>query len=104
MAAKVRRSALARVFGYLWPQPMPILEASLSGTFRTVLVLVVIWWLLRLFMRWQMTKNGNATRPPRWTSDTRPPGEVTIERIKDPGQNPGTSAPDVTDADFEEIK
>ena len=31
-------------------------------------------------------------------------GEVTIERIKDPGQNAGTSAPDVTDADFEEIK
>jgi hypothetical protein len=42
---------VGRAFGYLWPPAMTAIEASLSGTFRTILVLVIVWWLLRFFLR-----------------------------------------------------
>jgi hypothetical protein len=105
MAAKVRRSAVGRVFGYLWPPAMTAIEASFSGTFRTILVLIVIWWLLRMLLRRQAARGpqGPQQQP---AMDRRRPGDVRIE----PSSMGGRTRPDDTprsniiDADFEEVK
>jgi hypothetical protein len=72
------------------------------GTMRTILILMIVWLLLRAWMRSQQPPSG----PPKGTQwsppDQRAKGEVRIERTGDarPGQRPGA----VEDADFEEIK
>ncbi len=105
MAAKVRRSAVGRVFGYLWPPPMTAIEASFSGTFRTILVLVIIWWLLRMLLRRQAGRGAQGSQQQAAT-DRRRPGEVRIE----PSSMGGRTRPDdrsrsnIIDADFEEVK
>ncbi|MBL0045093.1 MAG: hypothetical protein IPP33_12085 [Flavobacteriales bacterium] len=69
--------------------------------FRTVLVLLVVWLLLRAFMKSKQPSSG----VPRGTHfsqpDNRPKGEVRIER-PEPGRR-AQQGP-VEDADFEEIK
>jgi hypothetical protein len=72
-----------------------------NGTLRTILVLLVIWLLLRAYMRSRQPRSG----PPKgthWSApDQRARGEVRIERDEQPGRS--HHGP-VQDADFEEIK
>lgn len=72
------------------------------GTLQAILVLLIIWWVLRLLLR--KGRNSVASGP-RWTqAEPRPKGEIRIERVKekpDHGKRPDDS---VTDADFEELK
>lgn len=72
-----------------------------SGAFRTILLLLIVWLVLRMWMRSQRP----ATPPPgtRWTPpDDRRPGEVRIEQAGT--RKRGPDGPAVEDADFEEIK
>lgn len=87
--------------GYLWPPPMSVVEASFSGTFRTILVLSILWFVIRLFIRHgQRSTDGSATRAPR-----RPHGEVRLEdaptRTEASGLRPNAV---IIDADYEEVK
>ncbi len=80
------------------------LEASMGGTLRTILILLIIWFVLRLLLR--AGKKRGRPAGTRWTNDTgRPKGEVRIEKLKDDerdqGPRPGGN---VSDADFEELK
>jgi len=84
---------------------MDPIEASFSGTFRTILVLVVIWWLLRMLLRRQAARSAQGPqRQP--ATDHRRPGDVRIE----PSSLSGRARPDdaprstIIDADFEEVK
>ena len=102
MAAKV--GVLGRVGprAYLWPLPMTVAEASFNGTLRTILVLVIAWWVLRMILRYQTTRNA----PPvhRSHEPQRPAGEVRIEKPSDNDRSAGSSRGTIVDADFEEIK
>ena len=87
---------------------MTMIEASFSGTFRTVLVLLIVWWLLRFFLRLgaqrQAQRGGPGDSVRRTHGSPRAPGEVRVERTgqeKDRGPGHG---PVIIDADFEEIK
>lgn len=73
-------------------------EASLSGTIRTILVLLVIWLVIRL-----LTRRRTGGRPGRTTAEQRPKGHVRIERPDDPG-GPARGQGPVEDADFEEVR
>lgn len=78
-----------------------MLLLSATGTLRLILVLVIVWLLLRAFMRSRQPVPG---RPPgtHWSPpDNRSKGEVRIERTEP--QRPVQHGP-VEDADFEEIK
>jgi len=74
---------------------------SANGAFRTILILLIIWQLLRLFMRLQKGDRGNAGHTRTTTDPIRPKGDVRIEQVKEVHH----SAPplDAEDADFEEI-
>jgi hypothetical protein len=79
------------------------LEASMSGTIRTIIILLIIWWVLRLLLRAGQKRRNVGTR---WTDDPgRPKGDVRIERVREKERDKG-KGPDgnVTDADFEELK
>lgn len=80
---------------------MTVAEASLNGTFKTLLILVVAWLVLRMFLRYQRAQQA----PPvhRTNEPQRPAGEVRIERTDDNG-GPNRSGGSIVDADFEEIK
>lgn len=84
---------------------MDLIEASFSGTFRTILVLVIIWWVLRLLLRRQAARGPQGPQQ-RTATDHRRPGDVRIE----PSSLGGRSRPDdgtrsnIIDADFEEVK
>ena len=73
---------------------MTLQEASFRGTFQTILVLVVVWWVLRMVLRAQAAKVKQGPAQP-----LRPKGDVRIERA------PSRAATDerIIDADFEEI-
>ena len=76
----------------------------MSNTLRTILILLIIWWVLRLVTRAGGKRNVRSGT--RWSDDTgRPRGDVRIERLKDE-RNEGGGPPrgNVTDADFEELK
>ncbi len=76
----------------------------MSGTLRTIIILLIIWWVLRLLMRAGKQRKGAGGM--RWTNETgRPKGDVRIERLKDEKRDKdrGTGG-NVTDADFEELK
>ncbi len=81
---------------------MTVAEASFNGTFRTILILVILWMVLRMFLRAQQAKR----QPPvhRTNEPQRPPGEVRIERPTDHGRPSNPSGGSIVDADFEEIK
>ncbi|MBX2972230.1 MAG: hypothetical protein KF797_03940 [Flavobacteriales bacterium] len=81
---------------------MTVAEASFNGTFRTILVLVVAWMVLRMILRYQSARKV----PPvhRTNEPQRPAGEVRIERPPDDGRPSGPSRGTIVDADFEEIK
>lgn len=77
---------------------MTVAEASLNGTLRTILVLLALWWLIRLFMRTRRQPTAGHARP-----SERPKGDV---RIEDPRKDQSSAMPSgrIVDADFEEIK
>jgi hypothetical protein len=69
-------------------------EASFTGTLRTIALLLIAWWVLRLWLR---TRELRTPSPP-----PRKPGDVRIEDAR-------TGAPigkrgRIVDADYEEIK
>lgn len=80
---------------------MTLIEASFNGTLRTILVLVVAWWVLRLIVRYQRAHQA----PPTHTTNTpqRPRGDVRIERT-DERHGRTRQGGSIVDADFEEIK
>jgi hypothetical protein len=71
-----------------------------SGMLRTILVLIIVWLILRAYLRSQQRTNA-----PRGThfsqADQRAKGEVRIER---PDAGKRMHQGPVEDADFEEIK
>jgi hypothetical protein len=79
---------------------MNVIEASFSGTFRTILVLVLVWWALRYLLGLQARRRSpNQGHPPRHT-----PGRVTVERSSADARGRSGQGPVIVDADFEEIK
>ncbi|MBP8824725.1 MAG: hypothetical protein KBH07_13870 [Flavobacteriales bacterium] len=74
---------------------------SANGTLRTILILLIIWQLLRLWMKVQQGKRPGGGTP--WgAGPPRPKGEVRIERLEETGRR--TPPLDAEDADFEVIK
>ncbi len=75
---------------------------SANGTLRTVLILLILWQLLRLWIRLQ--RNGQpGPGKARFTKDQpRPKGDVRIEQLKEIQHS--APPPNAEDADFEEIK
>jgi len=69
---------------------------SATGTLDTILILIIVWQILRLFVRAQ--EHGGTISG---SSDNRSQGEVRIERANDERRS-GRDA-HVQDADFEEI-
>lgn len=80
---------------------MNVVEASFNGTFRTILILVIAWMVLRMFLRHQRAQNPPRTQ--RTREPQRPAGEVRIERT-DGKEGQGHTGGSIVDADFEEIK
>lgn len=78
---------------------MEVLEASLNGTLRTILVLVALWWLLRMILRYQNARTAGNTNGP-----ARSKGEVRIDDAKGAGRGSRTSDGHIIDAEYEEIK
>lgn len=72
-------------------------EASLSGTIRTILILLVIWLVIRLITR------GRAGGRTGRDASERPKGHVRIERRDGAGGRTDAQGP-VEDADFEEVR
>ena len=74
-----------------------------NGALRTILVLVIIWLLLRM---WNRSRTPAAGPGPRrsWPGPEapRPRGEVRIEQVEP--SRPHRPTTDAEDADFEEIK
>lgn len=81
---------------------MTVAEASFNGTLRTILVLVIVWWVLRMIIRYQNARKA----PPvhRTNEPQRPAGEVRIERPGDNERPSSSAGGTIVDADFEEIK
>lgn len=79
-----------------------MLLLSANGTLRTILILLILWQLLRMWMRIQANSRGTG-QGSNWTPpDNRSKGEVRIERADDP--RTARQQGRVEDADFEEIK
>ncbi|MGV9011039.1 MAG: hypothetical protein ACOH13_00450 [Flavobacteriales bacterium] len=75
---------------------MPLLSAN--GTFRTILVLLVVWQLLRILVKLKdVPRSGPSSPQPR-----RSKGDVRIEQVQQPSHS--MEPLNVEDADFEEIK
>jgi hypothetical protein len=71
-----------------------------AGTLRTILILIIVWFLLRAYLKSRQPATGargTSWQPP----DARQKGEVRIER---PGSGARGPQGAVEDADFEEIK
>jgi hypothetical protein len=82
---------------------MEPIQASVTGTFRIIAVLILIWVVLRLLRN--RFGGGTTRKPTNWAPpEQRPKGEVRIERIKDPEKGSTHKPGSVTDADFEEVK
>gem|GEM_PF-1682892 len=76
---------------------------SASGTFDTILLLLIAWQLLRLITRLNGRSRNSAVQGQRFTSGPlRPKGDVRIEHLEEVKH----SAPplEVEDAEFEVIK
>lgn len=75
---------------------------SANGALRTILILLILWQLLRLWMRLQRV-DGQKGGKTRFTNDQpRPKGDVRIERLTEIQHS--APPPNAEDADFEEIK
>ncbi len=70
---------------------------SATGTLDTILILIIVWQILRLFVRAQEHNGAIGHR----SSDNRSQGEVRIERANDERRTDRNA--NVQDADFEEI-
>lgn len=75
---------------------MTLAEASFNSTLRTILVLLVLWWLLRMFMRAQRARSAGPKAGP-----ARPKGDVRIENA--PPKGPSRGDHGIIDAEYEEI-
>lgn len=85
----------------LLSRPMYLLSAS--GTFDTILLLLIAWQLLRLVMRLTTKGRNTPSQGQRWTSDPlRPKGDVRIEHLQEVKHT--TPTLDAEDAEFEVIK
>lgn len=74
---------------------------SVNGTLRTIVILLIIWWVVRWWMR--LRSKGQGTRQRHWVSDDRrPKGDVRIEQVERPKPRP--EDPGVEDAEYEVIK
>ena len=80
-------------------------EASMPGTLRTILILIAVWWILRLLMKRNINKRsgGNAHSTAERPQDQRPKGEIRVENVR-PDKDSSVTNGTITDADFEEIK
>lgn len=75
-----------------------IAEASFNGTVKTILILLALWWVVRLIMRAR-----SPHRPTGTTAVKRPVGDVRIEDApKDASARRAHGT--IIDADYEEIK
>ena len=76
---------------------------SANGAFRTILILLIIWQVLRLWMKVRENKKVGTPGSTRWTTEQpRPKGEIRIEKLEEIRHSPPPA--DVEDADFEVIK
>ncbi|MCB0773098.1 MAG: hypothetical protein KJZ58_13090 [Flavobacteriales bacterium] len=74
---------------------------SANGTLRTILILLIIWQLLRLWMRMRQANRPGAGE--RWSDEPpRPKGDIRIERVD--GLHGPSRPTQAEDADFEVIK
>ena len=76
-----------------------MVEASVNGTLRTILVLMILWLVLRMFLRSQQV-----SRAPNAQGPQRKKGEVRIEDPRQQQANPIRPNDTIIDADYEEIK
>lgn len=70
----------------------------MNGTVRTILVLLIIWLVLRMFLRSRQTPGPTAKGP------QRKKGDVRIEDPRSQQQSPIRPNDTIIDADYEEIK
>ena len=85
------------------PTFAPMYLLSANGTLRTILILLIIWQLLRLWMKVRQKSMNNRPGTTHWTTDQqRPKGEVRIEKLEEIKHS--VPPANVEDADFEEIK
>ncbi|MEO8732741.1 MAG: hypothetical protein ABI373_00285 [Flavobacteriales bacterium] len=76
---------------------------SASGTFDTILLLLIAWQGLRLIMRLNRKPSSTVAQGQRWTTDPlRPKGDVRIERLEEVKHS--MPPVDAEDAQFEVIK
>ena len=75
---------------------------SAAGTFRLILILLIVFLVLRMIARSRQGPPGKRTGGFNWTRpEQRPKGDVRIERSGD--EKRSGSGP-VEDADFEEVR
>jgi len=74
-----------------------MVEASVNGTLRTILVLMILWLVLRMFLRSQQGQR-TARQEPR-----REPGDVHVEDPRQQRSSPIRPNDTIIDADYEEI-
>lgn len=75
---------------------------SATGTLRLILILLILWLVLRMFVR---ARQGGPANPGgfNWTrQEQRPKGDVRIEKAGEERRERGRGP--VEDADFEEIR
>lgn len=83
---------------------MSVVEASFSGTFRTIVVLSILWFVLRLFIR-RGQRSGSGANGPSTIDARRPAGDVRLEDAQDRSGPSGIRPNEVIiDADYEEVK
>jgi len=76
-----------------------MVEASMNGTLRTILVLVILWLVLRMFLRARQAPGAPPDQPVR-----RSPGDVRVEDPRQQRSSPIRPNDTIIDADYEEIK
>ncbi|MCB0790366.1 MAG: hypothetical protein H6595_01250 [Flavobacteriales bacterium] len=73
-----------------------------TNTLRTILLLVLLWLVLRMFVRARSTGEQRPGRGFRWVRpDEREKGDVRIER---PGGGRRSRDDDAIDTDYEEVR
>ena len=85
---------------------MSVVEASFSGTFRTIVVLSILWFVLRLLIR-RGQRSSNGVNGSSTSEQRRPTGDVRLEDGPTPsGQSASGIRPNevIIDADYEEVK